>query len=105
VEQKPDFPQASAALEALARAYELAENAVANETDAHQAFGIATVLTEESRQITIRLGQLRAIQAARIRDQESLTLAGLADRIRVSKSRAAQIMGIASKAREGTDHG
>ena len=105
MEHHPDFPQASEALSALARAYELAEKAVKEEPDAHNAFELATAVTEAARQITIQLGQLRALQAARIRDQESLSLAALADRIRVSKTRAVQILEIAAKAREGTDHG
>jgi hypothetical protein len=105
VEHHPEFPQASEALSALAQAYELAEKAVEGESDAHRAFELATALTEAARQITIQLGQLRALQAARIRDQESLSLAALADRIRVSKTRAVQILEIAAKAREGTDHG
>jgi RecB family exonuclease len=105
VEQQPEFPQASEVLSALARAYELAEKAVKGEPEAHRAFEMATAVTEAARQITIQLGQLRALQAARIRDQESLSLAGLADRIRVSKTRAVQILEVAAKAREGTDHG
>ncbi len=105
VEHHPECPQASEALSALAHAYELAEKTVEGESDAHRAFEIATALTEAARQITIELGQLRALQAERIRDQESLSLAALADRIRVSKTRAVQILEIAAKAREGTDHG
>lgn len=105
MEEQPGFPQASEALSALARAYELAGKAVESEPDAHRAFELATAVTEAARQITIQLGQLRALQAARIRDQESLSLAGLADRIRVSKTRAVQILEIAAKAREGIDNG
>ncbi|SRR6266581_1376710 len=104
VEHYPDFPQANEALSALAHAYELAEKTVEGESDAHRAFEIATALTEAARQITIELGQLRALQAERIRDKESLSLAALADRIRVSKTRAVQILEIAAKSREGTDH-
>lgn len=103
--QHPELPQASEALTAFAHAYELAEKIVTGESDARRAFESATELTEAARQITIHLGKLRALQAARIRDQESLSLTGLADRIRVSKTRAAQMMEIAAKEREGTDHG
>lgn len=105
VEHHPEFPEASQALGALARAYELAAKAVEDEPDAHRAFEIATSLTESARQITTQLGQLRALQAARIRDQESLSLAALAGRIRVSKTRAVQILEIADKARRDADHG
>jgi hypothetical protein len=105
VDQQPGFPQASEALSALSRAYELAEKAVEDEPDAHRAYEMATAVTEAARLLTIQLGQLRALQAARIRDQESLSLAALADRIRVSKTRAVQILEIAAKAREGIDHG
>ena len=105
VERHPEFPQASEALSALARVYELAEKAVEDEPDAHRAFEMATAVTEAARLLTIQLGQLRALQAVRIRDQESLSLAALADRIRVSKTRAVQILEVAAKAREGIDHG
>lgn len=105
MEHQPEFPQANEALSAIARAYELAEKAVGEESDAHRAFELATEVTEAARQVTIRLGQLRALQAARIRDQESLSLGALADRIRVSKTRAVQILEIAAKAREDTGNG
>jgi N-acyl-D-aspartate/D-glutamate deacylase len=105
VERRPEFPQASEALSALAGVYELAEKAVEDERDAHRAYELATAVTEAARQLTIQLGQLRALQAARIRDQESLSLTALANRIRVSKTRAVQILEIADKAREGIDNG
>ena len=105
MERSPDQTQASEALSAFAHAYELAEKAVEGEPDAHRAFESATELTEAARQITIHLGKLRALQAARIRDKESLSLADLAKQIRVSKTRAVQMLEIADKAREGTDHG
>ena len=105
VERQPEFPQASEALSALARVYELAEKAVEDEPDAHRAFELATTVTEAARLLTIQLGQLRALQAVRIRDQESLSLAALADRIRVSKTRAVQILEVAAKAREGIENG
>ena len=105
MEHQPEFPQASDALSAIARAYELAEKAVGEEPDAHRAFEMATEVTEAARQVTNRLGQLRALQAARIRDQESLSLGALADRIRVSKTRAVQILEVAAKAREDMENG
>jgi hypothetical protein len=105
VEHHPEQARTSEALSAFAHAYELAEKAVEGESDAHRAFESATELTEAARQITIHLGKLRALQAARIRDQESLSLTGLAKQIRVSKTRAVQMMEIADKAREDSDHG
>jgi hypothetical protein len=105
VERNPEFPQADKALSALKSAYELAEQAVKGEDDQRRAFELATILTEASRQMTIRLGRMRALQGAHIRDQESLSLAGLADRLGVSKTRAQQIMEIAAKARKGSDRG
>ena len=56
MEHQSEFPQASDALSAIARAYELAERAVAEEPDAHRAFEMATEVTEAARQVTNRLG-------------------------------------------------
>jgi DNA-binding transcriptional regulator YiaG len=47
-----------------------------------------------------RASRLRARQAARIRDKEALSLAGLADRIGVSKSRADQLVNLAKAPQE-----
>jgi hypothetical protein len=105
VEHRPEPALASEALTAFAHAYELAEKVVTDEPDAHRAYESATELTEAARQITIHLGKLRALQVARIRDQESLSLTGLANQIRVSKTRAVQMLEIAAKEQEGTDHG
>lgn len=103
MEHNPEFPQADEALRAFENAYELAEKSVDGETDAHRAFELATTLADAARKMAFQVAQLRAIQAARIRDQESLSLAGLAGRIRVSKARAQQFVESAAKAREGTD--
>ena len=43
-------------------------------------------------QLFLELRKLRAEQAVRIKDQESLSLAKLADRISVSKARADQLV-------------
>jgi predicted DNA-binding protein (UPF0251 family) len=99
LEHDLESQQRNGALDALTHAYELAKRAVEDEPDALRAFEAATVLTEAVRRTTIQLGQLRALQAARVRDQESLSLGALADRLQVSKARAQQFVESAEKTR------
>jgi DNA-binding transcriptional regulator YiaG len=49
-----------------------------------------------------RAARLRARQAARIRDRDALSLAGLANRIGVSRSRADQLVKAAKEPEEAT---
>ncbi len=74
------------------------------ERDPLAAFELATihqaVLRRFHGQEEARTSRLRARQAARIRDREALSLAGLADRIGVSKSRADQLVNLAKAPQE-----
>jgi hypothetical protein len=69
------------------------------ETDPQAAFEFASehqaALRALHGQEEARASRLRARQAARIREREALSLAGLADRIGVSKSRAEQLVNLA----------
>ncbi len=85
------------AIQTLTRARELAEAAVNDTADAHEAFRLATDLTNAFRLAVGPIAKLRGQAAMRIRDQESLSLRGLADRIGVSPARANQIVKEAGK--------
>jgi DNA-binding transcriptional regulator YiaG len=69
------------------------------ESDPQAAFTLATAhqlaLRDLHDQEETRASRLRARQAMRIREREALSLAGLADRIGVSKSRAEQLVNLA----------
>lgn len=85
------------ALADLDRAYKAAAAAVDAEHDPQQAFQLATEVTETLRQRTIDSADLRVLAAARVFETEQMSLAGLADRIGVSKARAAQLMRLAKR--------
>jgi DNA-binding transcriptional regulator YiaG len=104
---------AAAAEQAIARAldlvgelYDQAAAAVAAVADPAEAFRQATDFANRARTIhdeqETKLRKLRAAQAVRIRDKESLSLARLADRISVSKTRADQLVRDAAKGEEGS---
>ncbi|MFG1751438.1 hypothetical protein [Streptosporangium sandarakinum] len=82
----------AAALAALERDSEAAAGAVREIGDPNQAFQQATELVETLRKLYEASADLRAEQAARIFETERMSLAGLADRIGVSKARAAQLV-------------
>ncbi len=84
--------QATEAIGTLTRARELAEAAVNDTADAHEAFRLATDLTNAFRLAVGPIAKLRAQAAVRIKDQEALSLRGLADRIGVSSARANQLV-------------
>jgi hypothetical protein len=77
-------------------AYAAAATTVSSIRDPQQAFEVATRLAEEIRKLhdlqIVKLRRLRAQQAVRIREKESLSLAALAERISVSKQRADQLV-------------
>jgi hypothetical protein len=74
------------------------------ESDPQAAFTLASEHQEALRtlhgQEEARASRLRARQAARIREKEKLSLAALADRIGVSKSRADQLVNLAKAPQE-----
>jgi hypothetical protein len=69
-----------------------AEASVSDVADAHEAWEIATTLAETLREESVRATRLRAVAALRIKDQDSLSLRGLADAIGVSPQRASVIV-------------
>jgi hypothetical protein len=89
--------QTSTALQTLAQAHGQAEVAVTGAADAHEAFRIATELARAFREVADEVARLRAPAAVRIRNQESLSLRGLADKIGVSPARAEQLVKEAGK--------
>jgi hypothetical protein len=87
-------PNASfaAALDGLAQVLRDVTAEVEQAPDKQAAFEAASVLTEMLRRATNTAADLRAKIVAGIADEESLSLALLADRIGVSKARAGQLM-------------
>jgi DNA-binding transcriptional regulator YiaG len=92
-ENKP--PELRQALDAVEDARTLAVNTVADAKTSQQALQIATELINAFRDASDEIGTLRAENAVRIRDEESLSLAALANRMGVSKARADQIVKLA----------
>jgi hypothetical protein len=90
-----------ALLDQLDRLYEEAEAAIDQISDPDRAFKRASDLAEKARIVHLRIAgrfaKLRARQAVRIRDEQALSLQGLADRISTSKARADQLVRDASK--------
>jgi hypothetical protein len=66
--------------------------AVRDAPDAQRTFEALTALTETLRVAVETVAGLRAGAAARIADEEGLSLAGLAQRISVSKQRAGRLV-------------
>lgn len=101
VMSKEDAAEAIAAdLATLDRAFSETVVAVQGVNDPNLAFECATELVEALRRMYEVSGELRAEQAARIFDAEKMSLAGLADRIGVSKARAAQLVNTAKSAKK-----
>ncbi|MEU4697401.1 hypothetical protein [Nonomuraea dietziae] len=88
------------ALADLVRAFDAAVAAIEAEPDPNRAYGGATQLVETIRQLNELSGDRRALTAARIFEQERMSLADLAGRIGVSKARAAQLI---KTAKDATD--
>lgn len=86
------------ALASLEHAFDAAIAAINAEPDPSQAYAGATELVETLRRLVEASGDQRALSAARIFEHEQMSLAGLADRIGVSKARAAQLMKTAKEA-------
>ncbi|MFI6180793.1 hypothetical protein ACIA8R_35050 [Nonomuraea sp. NPDC051191] len=87
------------ALADLERAFDAALMAIDADTDHNRAYNGATELVETLRRLFETSGNQRALSAARIFEQEEMSLAGLADRIGVSKARAAQLIKTAKDTR------
>jgi hypothetical protein len=99
-----DDQEFSAAIDAMSDAYEAAAKAIDENDDTRLAFTQATELVERLQRMTDSAAAVRAQTVGRIWSSEEMSLAGLAQRIGVSKARADQLVR-ASKATkpEGTD--
>lgn len=88
---------------ALAAAYDLAATTIdrVGVDDPHAAFQLASEYQESLARLHAQqaagVSWLRARQAKRLREREALSLAGLADRIGVSKARADQLVQLAKQ--------
>lgn len=87
-------------LTAFDLAYQRALNAIENDRDLDRAFRRVTVVGEHVQALREQLTALRAQTAKRIYDSESLSLAVLANRVGVSRSRAAQLVAEGTKQEE-----
>jgi hypothetical protein len=83
---------AAEALAALRRAYDEAVAAIQAVPDSRQEFEAATELARVVGEWSQQAGRLRAEVAVQIAEAEQLSLAGLANRLSVSRSRAQQWM-------------
>ncbi|GIG03252.1 hypothetical protein Cci01nite_83450 [Catellatospora citrea] len=76
----------------MTRAYEAAVAAISAEPDPQRGFEQATEVAAELRRLADLGADLRAQSVAKIWKAEELSLAGLAERIGVSKARADQLL-------------
>lgn len=88
------------ALADLDHAFGVALSAIDADPDHNRAYSGATELVETLRRLFEASADQRALAAARIFEHERMSLAGLADRIGVSKARAAQLIKTAKDANE-----
>ncbi len=95
--RQPPEPGVTTALANLRRAYEQAADVI-SAMPGQRAFEAATGLADVLRELAELAAELRAQTAARIAEEEKLSLAVLATRIGVSKARAAQLVQSAQKA-------
>lgn len=84
-------PTPDRALAQLTEAFADAVAVIRSQLDSRNAFQAATDLVALLRTATKDAGQLRAALALRIAEDEKLSLAGLADRLSVSRGRAQQL--------------
>lgn len=85
----------------LARIRRSIEAHIEGTPDPQEAFTQATQFTEELRAATNEAGSLRGRVLMRIWESEKMSLAALAQRVGVSKSRADQLIRGAQTAKEG----
>ncbi|MGH3192343.1 MAG: hypothetical protein ACRDOL_34860 [Streptosporangiaceae bacterium] len=83
---------AAEALAALRSAYDKSISVIGAIPDSRQAFQAATELGDVLGEWSQQAAKLRAAAAVRIAEDEQLSLAGLANRLSVSRSRAQQLM-------------
>ena len=90
----------SAALTDVHQAYKRAAEALGQIPDPHRAFHVATALATALRELADDAADQRALTVERIWHHEATSLAGLAQRIGVSKARAGQFMKSARNVRD-----
>lgn len=98
-----DRPSAELIRAAIADArdvYDHARDVLADETDPHHAFELATEFAVALRALADDGADLRAAAVGRIWENEATSLAKLAQKIGVSKARAAQLVQTARSANE-----
>ena len=79
-------------IETIRQAYQRAEDAINAAPAGREAFDLASELRDALDAIQGEAAELRGHTARRIWEAEKLSLAGLADRVGVSKPRAAQFV-------------
>ncbi len=94
---------AQAAIKDVSSAYAKAKAVIAAIPDGQEAFERATELYDLLRKLHEEAAGFRAQMVHRIWETEKLSLAGLANRISVSRARAGQLLDSAKKAREDED--
>jgi hypothetical protein len=94
-EPSPDAAAVEQALRSVQLAYDQAAALIESMPDPQHAFERATDLREATDELVGQAAELRARMAGRVWDAEKMSLASLADRIGVSKSRADQFLRIA----------
>lgn len=92
-----DDKRLASLLTAFDLAYQRTLAAIANDRDLDRAFRRATAVGERLQVLREQLTALRSQTAKRIYDTEALSLAVLANRVGVSRSRAAQLVTEAAK--------
>ena len=93
----------SSSLTAMRKAYEQAVAAIEAVPDGEEAFSQATQLREAADALVGGAAELRARMAGRIWEAEEMSLAALAQRIGVSKTRADQLIKAARAATTTTE--
>lgn len=80
------------AMDGVRAVYQHVSVVLASEPDPHAAFALATQFADFLRVLADEAAELRAAAVGRIWDSEATSLSGLAQKIGVSKARAAQLM-------------
>lgn len=91
------------ARESLTTARRSAETAIGHAGSREDAFAVASELAEAYREAADEMASYRAREAARLRDDEGLSLAGLAERLGISKTRADQLIRLAKAQNSPSD--
>ncbi|MEV4371310.1 hypothetical protein AB0J71_29855 [Nonomuraea sp. NPDC049637] len=88
---EPQHPE----LATMKLAYRQIKARLLADPDCAEAFRLATELAESLREMAEEASLARAKAAARISESESLSLAGLANKLGISKARASQLLRVA----------